>query len=580
VGEKIIAVVGARLNSSRLPKKHFLPLAGKPLIERLWERLTKVRCISKIILATTDDDYNIPLQDWAREHGHGFLAYDGDINDLMGRVDTVVKQYDADIVLYVCGDCPLIEPATIDRMFEQILSDPKIETVALKAAEGRPKNIHEGFDVYRRGFWDRMMAVAEAPFEREHVGAVYHHLKKVTPTTVAYVTEPAIYSSVEHRISVDTPSDYRFMKRLYSDWYSENTSETLVDLSSVITKLHNEPALSLINKHVYQKNIFDKSIKVALITEAGPQVGLGHLMRMLVTAAALQDYLGAKVTLFIKGQVIEDPELALIPHEWLVEFDEGVLQQVAVDNHVCVFDVKDVSLLSSPIKAMQQTKALLVGVDIAVQNASLFDVVWMPTFYDTWSKLGLSNLHGGWDCYLLRDSANWHPHHDRAHKRILILTGGSDAGGLGEKLPDMLLKNLPDGTYIDWVQGPYAPAPLIPTVNDGCFNVIVAPDNLPNIYAEYDAILCVYGVSFFECLRAGVPTVVFDAIGAAGTAEWQALVQQFPNTTADCIDTAISMLGNMLRQEGVSESMVDVSRKLRKGPKQFAMTVMQCLEEA
>ncbi len=70
----VLAVIGARLNSSRLPRKHMLDLAGKPLIARIFERLERVSVIDKLVLATTADDYNKPMVTWAEQAGKSVLA--------------------------------------------------------------------------------------------------------------------------------------------------------------------------------------------------------------------------------------------------------------------------------------------------------------------------------------------------------------------------------------------------------------------------------------------------------------------------------------------------------------------------
>ena len=103
---KTIAIVGARLNSSRLPGKHLLHLAGKPMIERLWCRLTSSKEIDDIILATTADDYNRPLVNWSQDQNVNCFTFEGDVNDLMGRLDAVINTFQPQYIVYICGDCP------------------------------------------------------------------------------------------------------------------------------------------------------------------------------------------------------------------------------------------------------------------------------------------------------------------------------------------------------------------------------------------------------------------------------------------------------------------------------------------
>ncbi len=78
---KTLAIVGARLNSSRLAGKHLLPLAGDPMISHIWRRLMQCQEVNDCELATTADDFNRPLQDWAAEHSVECHPYEGDVND-------------------------------------------------------------------------------------------------------------------------------------------------------------------------------------------------------------------------------------------------------------------------------------------------------------------------------------------------------------------------------------------------------------------------------------------------------------------------------------------------------------------
>tara|TARA_R110002096_G_scaffold274610_6_gene468389 strand:+ start:156 stop:1928 length:1773 start_codon:yes stop_codon:yes gene_type:complete len=571
VGERIIAVVGARLNSSRLPKKHFLSLAGKPLIERLWERLAKVDRLTEIVLATTDDSYNEPLKEWAETTGRKCVAYQGAIDDLMGRVDSVVKQFDTDILVYVCGDCPLVEPSAIDRMLDQIEGQPEIDTVGFSLSANGDKVIHEGFDVFRRGFWDRMVSVASAPFEKEHVGAVYHHLKKVMPTAKGEVLEPEEYYGTEHRISVDTPSDYRFMRRVYVEWYSGNGDETIVDLKHVIDQVKEEPGLRCINEHVYQKTIRDTSIKAVIVTESGPKVGMGHLMRMLVATAALQDYLGANVKLIIKGAPLEIPDLALVNHSWISELTTELWQEALENSDLLIFDLKEKLDTRFEKGPQLSKKCMTVGIDLPMNDATSCDLVWLPTFFtENAETFAANDVRVGWDCFLLKDSPLWRKCPDSPQqKKVLVLSGGSDAAGLGETLPEKMLRQLPADVRIDWVQGPYASEPIV-SCDDlrDRFNILFAPTDLPSLFSEYDAVMCVYGVSYFECLRAGIPTVVFDAVGAAQPGEWQQLKKLFPDNVALDGGDAISKLAALLLS-CPNDLHDDIAFKLRQGSKNF-----------
>ncbi|MDJ0837239.1 MAG: NTP transferase domain-containing protein [Acidobacteriota bacterium] len=294
----VIAFVGARLSSSRLPGKHLLDLAGKPLIERLFERLERIPSLDRAVLATTDEAVNQPLIDWARATGRACFAWPGDVNDLVGRIDAAVKETAPSVLFYICGDCPLIEPTLIERMIAALKHHPSADFVRVRGEKGK-KVIHQGIDAYPISTWRRLVSASTLPHEREHVGAAT--AKFADQASFIYIEDEPIFFSMEHRLSVDTPSDYRFMSQVYRDWHAEHPDDSIVDLRHVIRRLQTEPQLRAVNAEVKQKGVLEQSLPVLLVTAADDTVGLGHLRRMLPPARALQDGAAAGVQMLIQG---------------------------------------------------------------------------------------------------------------------------------------------------------------------------------------------------------------------------------------------------------------------------------------
>jgi spore coat polysaccharide biosynthesis protein SpsF (cytidylyltransferase family)/spore coat polysaccharide biosynthesis predicted glycosyltransferase SpsG len=524
MSERVVAIIGARLNSSRLPGKQLLDLAGRPLITHVVMRLRAMSGVDEIVLATTADDFNEPLVAWARSLDLPFLAYDGDVNNLMARVDTVVRQHAADIVMYVCGDSPLIDPPTLSKRLQMLKADPDGDVVDPPPLPDGRNYIHEGAAIYRRRFWDRMIDCAREPFELEHVGAVYHVLKKVLPEKVVYAPEEPIFSTIDHRISVDTPSDYRFMRRIYDDWYRTHGGETVVELRDVIGRIVNEPELRAINAHVRQKQVADTSAKVTLLTQCGPGVGLGHVSRMTVAASALQDFLSAGVSVLIEGPKSRHWELDILPHRYVEQLTEDVviahLEETQPD--VLVADMADErDWLVPVVRRCRELGGRTVIVDKAWAIGEA-DINYFPSFYLSDETAALTNgraVHG-WDTFLLPTIPHQASISD-AVRRCVILTGAADVDRLGNSWPDQLLAQIPDDVEITWVQGPFAEPPVVSQPRD-TFKTLVAPENLAGLLFEFDAALCVYGVSLFESLLAGVPAVAVRPGERISAKEWQA----------------------------------------------------------
>ena len=109
---RIVAIVEARMSSSRLPGKHLLNANGKPMIQHLIERLKTISLIDEIVVATTTKATDDKLVDFVSTIGA--KVFRGSENDVMGRVVEAGRTFDAEVVCEVTGDCPIIDPELIE----------------------------------------------------------------------------------------------------------------------------------------------------------------------------------------------------------------------------------------------------------------------------------------------------------------------------------------------------------------------------------------------------------------------------------------------------------------------------------
>jgi glutamate-1-semialdehyde 2,1-aminomutase len=111
---KRIAIVQARMGSTRLPSKVMRRIDGVPLIELLLSRLSKAKRIDKIIVATTSDPREKSLIEHVRRLG--YEAFQGSENDVLDRYYQAAKRYEADTIIRITGDCPLIDPTLVEEI--------------------------------------------------------------------------------------------------------------------------------------------------------------------------------------------------------------------------------------------------------------------------------------------------------------------------------------------------------------------------------------------------------------------------------------------------------------------------------
>ena len=164
----VLAILQARCSSRRLPNKVLRPLLGRPMVLREVERLSRSRNIDRIVLATSVDASDDELYDVAREAG--IDVYRGSLDDVLGRYYSCAKEYGADHIVRVTGDCPVIDWRVADEVIARHLTEQNDYT---RTTAYFP----DGLDTEIITFEALSKAYREAKLcsEREHVTLYFHN---------------------------------------------------------------------------------------------------------------------------------------------------------------------------------------------------------------------------------------------------------------------------------------------------------------------------------------------------------------------------------------------------------------------
>jgi len=133
----IWAVIPARYAAVRLPGKPLAIIAGKPMIQRVWERVSKARRIAKVVVATDDERIRSAVQSFG---GEAIMTRPNHMNGT-SRIAEVAASSHADIFLNIQGDEPLIAPEAVDTLAECIAEDEAIALATLAVALKNPADI-------------------------------------------------------------------------------------------------------------------------------------------------------------------------------------------------------------------------------------------------------------------------------------------------------------------------------------------------------------------------------------------------------------------------------------------------------
>lgn len=274
--------------------------------------------------------------------------------------------------------------------------------------------------------------------------------------------------------------------------------------------------------------------RVVLLATSGPEYGIGHVRRMRLLAAELdrRDGVSASVSYL-------DPAAPVIPPQDLGPFDVLVidLPPALVDDALVV-----------KLEAIRDSGRRVVAVDDPDRGVDLLVVPSFALARGLADRLAAAGtpVVWGWDALLIPQRLAPGSTRGGVEAPVLVLTGGSDASGLGATLPALLDVALPAGTVVDWVTGPLATPPVLPGGPRCVWCEHRGLDDLRPLMAHAGAALAVYGVSVLELLHHGVPTVVLSPYGDRDATQLEVLEWEGLALTATDTVTAVRRLVELL----------------------------------
>ncbi|WP_067072652.1 cytidylyltransferase domain-containing protein [Methanoculleus horonobensis] len=240
----VVAIVQARMGSTRLPGKVMKDLLGKPVLTRAINRIRRAKCIDEVVIATTikpEDDAIAALCE-----GEGWQCFRGSENDLLDRYYRAAQAFNADVVVRITSDCPMIDPEVIDKVIGEFLS--LRETIDYASNTLSPRTFPRGLDVEVMTFEALEHAWREDndPALREHVTPYIYQ----NPEIFRLHQAANEVDLSHHRWTLDTPEDLALIRAVYSHF--GNDRFTWMD---AIEYLDQHPEIMEINSDIKQKTI-------------------------------------------------------------------------------------------------------------------------------------------------------------------------------------------------------------------------------------------------------------------------------------------------------------------------------------
>lgn len=234
-------MIQARVGSLRLPGKVLLPLCGRPLLERMIERVRAARICADVCVATTDRAEDQPIREIGRSLGVPVL--DGHPTDLLDRHYRIASALGADVVVKIPSDCPLIDPGAIERVLGAYLSRPgELDFVT----NLRPPSWPDGNDVEVMPFRVLEIAWREATsrFDREHTTPfIWSRPERFRILNVAW--EGGGDCSGSHRFTIDYAEDYELIRSVYAALFTPE--QPIFRLPQILDYLERHREVRLVN---------------------------------------------------------------------------------------------------------------------------------------------------------------------------------------------------------------------------------------------------------------------------------------------------------------------------------------------
>lgn len=313
-------------------------------------------------------------------------------------------------------------------------------------------------------------------------------------------------------------------------------------------------------------------MRVLIVSQTGREVGLGHVSRCRVISHSLSQSLSAQITWLVQCDNNYDPHIGNDDISY-IHYSEQLtvaIMDVVFRCHpeIVIFDLHPRKIpegMEETLTSIRRRGAKIISIDAMGDYLRQLDLLFRPTIVNNVHPIeGGAPVVWGWDCLLLNPptiTSDWRP-----GSRVLVLTGGGDPMDLGLSLPRILDSALPMDAEINWVRGPYARKPRSECTDRLKFLIHDSPDNLDHLMVDSQYALSVYGVSFFELMSWGIPTVVFSPYGDKDY-EHLALIQRegLALVGSDEVDSAAKLaelMNNDALARDISDRAIDRTRVL------------------
>lgn len=231
--------------SSRLPGKILAEADGKPMLERMIERLRHVPSLSEIVIATTVNASDDTVETLARRLKVGIWR--GSEDDVLSRVLDAALAHNTDVIVELTGDCPLIDPAIVERVISEYR---RLGADYVSNVLERSYPIGMDTQIFSTNILADVARRTNDPADREHVSLfIYRHPELYS---LANVKADSFSNRPGLRLTLDTAEDLQVIRRIFSALLPRGTG---FSLSEILQFLDAHPEVAMINAQVQHRHV-------------------------------------------------------------------------------------------------------------------------------------------------------------------------------------------------------------------------------------------------------------------------------------------------------------------------------------
>ena len=256
MSEKLVAIIQARMGSTRLPGKVLKPIVGKPVLWHIVNRLRSVRKINEVVVATSDQANDGQIEEFCAFEN--IKCFRGSEDDVLDRFYKAAVFVDTTTAIRITGDCPLIDPDLISRLIDYF-SDNNfdycgIATGAGAATDGFEGRYPDGLDteIFTMNTLNIAWQEAQGPLYREHVTPfIWKQPARFKLGT--FKSEDKDYSDL--RWTLDNEADYHLIQWIYEKLFQSNPGFNMYDILRLLSEY---PEKLKENRHFIGKEGYEK----------------------------------------------------------------------------------------------------------------------------------------------------------------------------------------------------------------------------------------------------------------------------------------------------------------------------------